>query len=134
MTLLAISRAPLAKLNAFKHRQGWKFEWVSSGLGDFNFNYDFAVSFRERDHAAGKAVYNYSPLSASAQRDMPGFSVFAKDDRGMVFHTYSTFGRGIELMNATYQLLDLVQKGRDEAGLPAAMSWLKYGDEYARSA
>ena len=131
-TLLAVSRAPLAKLEAFKQRQGWKFKWVSSGQSDFN--YDFAVSFREAEHAAGKSTYNYAPLSATAPHDLPGFSVFAKDEHGAVFHTYSTFGRGLELMNTTYQLLDLVPKGRDETDLPGTMSWVKYGYDYAQSA
>jgi predicted dithiol-disulfide oxidoreductase (DUF899 family) len=130
--LLAVSRGPLAKLEAFKQRQGWTFKWVSSGPSDFN--YDFAVSFHEAEHAAGKAIYNYAPLPPSYPQDMPGFSVFAKDAEGAVFHTYSTFGRGIELMNTTYQLLDLVPKGRDEAGLPHPMAWVKYGYDYATSA
>jgi predicted dithiol-disulfide oxidoreductase (DUF899 family) len=132
VTMLAVSRAPLAKLEAFKQRQGWTFEWVSSGEGDFN--YDFQVSFREAEHAAGKSTYNYAPLSATSQKDLPGFSVFKKDANGAVFHTYSTFGRGIELMNATYQLLDLVPAGRNEAGLPSPMAWVKYGYDHQKSA
>ena len=131
VTMLAVSRAPLAKLDAFKKRQGWKFKWVSSGESDFN--YDFAVSFREAEHAAGKSTYNYGPIPSTTPQDLPGFSVFHKDESGTVFHTYSTFGRGIELANGTYQLLDLVPKGRDEAGLPNNMSWVKYGFDQAQS-
>jgi len=133
VTLLAVSRGPLAKLSAFKRRQDWKFDWVSSGQTDFN--YDFAVSFHEAERAEGKATYNYGQrMTPNMPLDMPGFSVFAKDSSGTVFHTYSTFSRGIELMNATYQLLDLTPKGRDEASLSSNMAWLKYGFDYAESA
>lgn len=132
VTLLAVSRAPLAKLEAFKRRLGWTFDWVSSGRSDFN--YDFAVSFHDAEREAGRAVYNYAPLPARRPADMPGFSVFYKDPTGAVFHTYSTFGRGIEVANTTYQLLDLVPKGRDETGLPAPMAWVRYHDEYPQSA
>jgi len=131
-TLLAISRAPLAKLEAFKRRLGWTFKWVSSGASDFN--YDFQVSFHDAEREAGKATYNYAPLPAERSPDMPGFSVFAKDPEGTVFHTYSTFGRGIELANSTYQLLDLTPQGRNEAGLPHSMTWVRYHDEYPQSA
>lgn len=130
--LLAVSRAPLAKLEAFKRLQGWTFEWVSAGESDFN--YDFEVSFREAQHDAGEATYNYAPLPAGTPRDLPGFSVFKKDESGAVYHTYSTFGRGIELVNATYQLLDLTPSGRDESAFPMPMAWVKYGYEYAHSA
>ncbi len=132
VTLLAVSRAPLAKLEAFKRRMGWDFEWVSSGGSDFN--YDFAVSVREEDRAAGTATYNYAPLFANSPQDLPGFSVFYKDAEGAVFHTYSTFGRGIEVANTTYQLLDLTPKGRDEGKLSAPMAWVRYHDEYPQSA
>jgi predicted dithiol-disulfide oxidoreductase (DUF899 family) len=130
VTLLAISRAPLAKLDAFKRRQGWSFQWASSGESDFN--YDFQVSFRDAERAAGTATYNYAPLPPNRSADMPGFSVFAKDEGGAVFHTYSTFARGIELANVTFQLLDLVPKGRDEGDRP--MGWVKYGFEHLESA
>lgn len=130
VTLLAVSRAPLSKLEAFKRRQRWSFEWVSSGEGDFN--YDFQVSFHDAERAAGTAIYNYAPLPPNRSADMPGFSVFTKDEQGAVFHTYSTFARGIELANVTFQLLDLVPKGRDEGDRP--MGWVKYGFEYPQSA
>jgi predicted dithiol-disulfide oxidoreductase (DUF899 family) len=132
VTLLAVSRAPLAKLQAFRSRMGWSFEWVSSGDGEFN--YDFHASFRQEDRAAGKAFYNYAPLPAGRTTDLTGFSVFYKDQDGAVFHTYSTFGRGVEVANTTYRLLDLAPKGRDEAGLPFTMAWVRYHDEYPESA
>jgi len=131
VTFLAISRAPLAKLDAFKRKQGWTFDWVSQGDGDFN--YDFGVSFRESEHAAGKSVYNYAPMSPERAPDAPGLSAFKKDENGAIFHTYSTFGRGIELANTTYQLLDLVPDGRNEGALAYSMSWVKYGYELAQA-
>jgi predicted dithiol-disulfide oxidoreductase (DUF899 family) len=127
VTMLAISRAPLGKLQGFAKRLGWSFPWVSSGDGEFN--YDFQASFHPAEVAAGKAIYNYRPLSME-RTDMPGISVFLKDKDGTIYHTYSTYGRGIELVNATYQYLDLVPKGRDEEGLPYAMSWVRYSDQY----
>lgn len=135
----AISRAPLAKLQAFAKRLGWSFKWVSSG--DTDFNYDFNVSFKPDQHAGGDAAYNFAPLSTFrsagsavhfAPSDMPGISVLAKDESGAVFRTYSTYGRGIDMMNLAYQYLDLVPKGRDEAGLPHTMAWVKLRDLYAR--
>lgn len=128
---VAISRAPLAKLQAYAKRLGWRFEWLSSGETDFN--YDFGVSFRAEDLAAGKAIYNYAPAD-SDESDSPGFSVFYKDPDGAIFHTYSTYGRGIELANGTYQLLDLLPKGRDEDRLRFSMSWVRRHDEYTRCA
>jgi len=127
VTMLAVSRAPLAKLQAFAKRLGWSFPWVSSG--DSDFNYDFNVSFRPEELASSKGVYNYQPLKMQ-MTDLPGISVFVKDADGAIYHTYSTYGRGIELVNATYQYLDLVPKGRDEAGLPHSMSWVRYNDQY----
>jgi len=134
----AISRAPLAKLQAFAQRLGWSFKWVSSG--DSDFNYDFEVSFRPDALARGDAGYNFARLSSLrsggsllkiAPSDMPGISVFAKDGSA-VFRTYSTYGRGIDMMNTAYQYLDLVPKGRDEAGLPHTMAWVKLRDLYDR--
>jgi predicted dithiol-disulfide oxidoreductase (DUF899 family) len=122
VTLVAISRAPLQKLEAYKKRLGWTFKWVSGGNGDFN--YDYGVSF---EPGRGDA-YNYAPKTLQAT-DLPGFSVFARAAGG-TFHTYSTYGRGIELTNATYQLLDLVPKGRDEDSLKFSMEWLRRNDEY----
>ncbi|HEY6880020.1 MAG TPA: DUF899 domain-containing protein, partial [Polyangiales bacterium] len=103
--LVAISRAPLSKLQAYAARMGWQFPWVSSG--ESRFNRDFAVSFSEAERESRERLYNYGTL-APMQTDMPGFSVFAKDAGGAVFHTYSTYARGIEPMNAGYAFLDLV--------------------------
>lgn len=125
VTVAAVSRAPLARLDAFKRRMGWTFTWVSSGGSDFN--YDFGVSFRPDDKAA---TYNYAPKT-SAMAELPGISVFHKDDDEAVFHTYSCYARGLDMMNATYQYLDLVPKGRDEADQkPYAMAWVRYRDSY----
>lgn len=129
ISFVAISRAPLSKLQAFAKRMGWSFRWVSSNETDFNF--DYRVSFRPEELAAGKAVYNYQALKQS-EEEWPGISVFYKDESGAVFHTYSAFGRGIEGVNGAYQWLDLVPKGRDEDGLEFSMSWVKLHDEYAR--
>ncbi|MBJ6764385.1 thioredoxin family protein [Myxococcaceae bacterium JPH2] len=128
-TFLAISRAPLEQLQKYQQRMGWRFKWVSSH--DSTFNFDFQVSFTPDDVARGTATYNYSPFQHN-QPDMPGFSVFSKDSSGAVFHTYSTFARGIERVNAAYQLIDLLPKGRDENPSGHPMSWLRRRDEYGR--
>jgi predicted dithiol-disulfide oxidoreductase (DUF899 family) len=131
-TLLAISRAPLAEIEAFKKRMGWKFQWVSSFDSDFNF--DYHVSFTPDEMANGKVYYNYAVGSGPGpQEEGPGASVFARDDQGEVFHTYSTYGRGIDILNGTYNFLDIVPKGRDEASLPYTMSWVRHHDRYAES-
>jgi predicted dithiol-disulfide oxidoreductase (DUF899 family) len=127
VSLAAISRAPVRKLQAFAARMGWTFKWVSAAQSDFN--YDYHVSFKPQDVAQGAAVYNYSRYEES-MTDLPGFSVFAKDAAGSIFHTYSTYARGLDPMNVAYQMLDLVPKGRDEAGLPHTMSWVKLRDLY----
>jgi predicted dithiol-disulfide oxidoreductase (DUF899 family) len=128
VSLVVVSRGPLAKLQAFKQKNGWDFAWVSSGNTDFNF--DFGVSVAPEVRAAGKASYNYTTLSVGTQTELPGLSAFYKDREGHVFHTYSTYGRGIELANATYQLLDLLPRGRDEGELPQPMAWVKFKHEY----
>lgn len=127
VSLVAVSRAPLAKLRAFAARLGWTFKWVSAG--DSEFNYDYHVSFVPADIEHGTAVYNYRRLEFAAS-DLPGFSVFYKDADGGIFHTYSTYARGLDSMNVAYQLLDLVPKGRDEAGLPRPMAWVRLHDAY----
>jgi len=121
--------ATIAKLQDFAKRLGWTFKWVSSNGTDFN--YDFEVSFRPEALARGDATYNFAKLQ-QASSDMPGISVFSKDESGAVFRTYSTFGRGLDMMNTAYQYLDLVPKGRDEAGLPYTMAWVKLRDLYDR--
>jgi predicted dithiol-disulfide oxidoreductase (DUF899 family) len=125
VTFVAVSRAPLARLEAFRARMGWGFTWVSSSLGDFN--HDFGVSFTPAE-SAGTGTYNYHEVKQPYE-ELPGISVFCKDDAGQVFHTYSTYGRGVELMMGTYQLLDIVPKGRDEGEGPG-MDWVRYHDRY----
>jgi predicted dithiol-disulfide oxidoreductase (DUF899 family) len=123
----AISRAPLAKIDAYKKRMGWSFPWVSSHGSDFNF--DYHVSFTPEELAASEAYYNYAvrPITAS---DEQGISVFCKNERGEVFHTYSCHGRGIEMVNGAYHFLDLEPKGRDEDGFSFAMTWVRRRDQY----
>ncbi len=127
VTLTAVSRATLAKINAYKKRMGWSFPWVSSHGSDFNF--DYHVSFTPEEIASGKAYYNYAarPISAS---DEQGISVFYKNERSEVFHTYSCHGRGIDMVNGAYQFLDLVPKGRDEDGFKFSMEWVRRHDQY----
>lgn len=126
VTLIGVSNAPLDKLLAFQKRLGWTFPWVSSLGSDFNF--DFEVSVREGE----PSTYNFKPVPAGAAREMPGISVFLKDEDGSVYHTYSTYGRGLEDMNTAYRYLDIVPKGRDEDGLPYSMAWVKIRDQYGR--
>jgi len=127
VSFAAVSRAPLKKLQAFAARMGWDFKWVSAAHSDFN--YDYQVAFRPPDLARGTAVYNYARYEES-MTDKPGCSVFFKDAAGDIFHSYSTYARGLDPLNVAFQLLDLVPKGRDEAGLPHPMSWLKLHDLY----
>jgi predicted dithiol-disulfide oxidoreductase (DUF899 family) len=127
VTFLAVSRAPLEKLQDYARRFGWTFPWVSSAPSDFNF--DFNVSFRPEELESRKATYNYE-LPRYLRSDLPGVSVFARDGSGAVFHTYSAYSRGIDALNVAYQYLDLVPKGRDESG--EAMNWLRRRDEYDR--
>jgi predicted dithiol-disulfide oxidoreductase (DUF899 family) len=122
----AVSRAPIDKLEAFKRRMGWKFRWVSSDDGDFN--YDFGVSFRPEDRKSGAAVYNYRPGERGADRE--GASVFYRGEDGTIYHTYSTYARGIDLLNTTYNFLDLTPKGRDEAPPNSPQYWVRFKDKY----
>ncbi len=123
----AVSRAPLAKIEAFKKRMGWGFNWVSSYGSDFNA--DFHVSFTEEEMAQGKVNYNYAEQEFPSA-EAPGLSVFYKGAGGSVFHTYSSYGRGLELIMSTYGILDLVPKGRDEDQLTFPMAWVRYHDRY----
>jgi predicted dithiol-disulfide oxidoreductase (DUF899 family) len=127
VTFVAVSRAPLAQIEAFRKRMGWEFKWVSS-FGN-QFNYDYGVSFTPEELAQGKAYYNYRAEGFPSE-EAPGISVFYRDEAGDVFHTYSTYGRGCETMMGTYRLLDLVPEGRDEAGLPHTMAWVRHHDRY----
>lgn len=127
VTLVAISRAPLTTLQAFARRLGWSFKWLSSLGCDFNF--DYQVSFTPEALAKGEVIYNYAK-SAMSMSELPGISVFFKDPRGGIFHTYSCYARGLDMLNTAYHYLDLVPKGRDEAGLPYPMSWVRHRDQY----
>jgi predicted dithiol-disulfide oxidoreductase (DUF899 family) len=129
--LLAISRAPLARIEAFKKRMGWRFEWVSSFGNDFNF--DYAVSFPKEEVAKGQVSYNYTLSPAYGSEDHPGLSVFYKDAAGSIFHTYSTYARGLDMLVGAYNFLDLAPKGRDEEGLPFTMTWVRHHDRYDSS-
>ncbi|MBL9025976.1 MAG: DUF899 domain-containing protein [Myxococcales bacterium] len=126
-SLVAISRAPLEKLHAFRSRMGWTFPWVSSSGSDFN--YDFGVSFTPEEIAAGRAAYNFGTQTRVGP-EMPGISVFFRTASHEIFHTYSTYSRGLDMTNAAYHLLDLVPKGRDESD--GNMAWLRRRDEYER--
>ncbi|HEY3838988.1 MAG TPA: thioredoxin family protein [Bryobacteraceae bacterium] len=124
-----MSRAPLAEIEAFKKRMGWRFPWASSYGTDFNF--DYHVSFSKEDQQSGKAYYNYDHRGFPSEEG-PGASVFAKDASGDVYHTYSTYARGLDILIGAYNFLDLVPKGRDEADLAFSMSWVRHHDKYAR--
>jgi predicted dithiol-disulfide oxidoreductase (DUF899 family) len=133
LSIAAISRAPLARITAFQRRMGWTFPWLSAGASDFA--YDFGAAFRDGEREQGNAVYNYAPMPAGpGVKDLPGVSVFAKDDEGAVFHTYSTYGRGIDLLNAAYQWIDLAPQGRHEDNLQWPQAWVRYHDEYGQGA
>jgi predicted dithiol-disulfide oxidoreductase (DUF899 family) len=126
--LVVISRAPQKKLARFKRRMGWKFKWVSSGANEFN--YDNGVSFKPADVKTGRVVYNYAK-SDMPMEDREGISAFYKDARGDIFHTYSTFARGIEVVNTTYNFLDLTAKGRDEHP-EWSQDWVFHHDKYPK--
>lgn len=127
ITLVAVSRAPLAEIERFRRRMGWQFKWVSSHDNDFN--HDFGVSFTPEELARGEVCYNYT-MQPFPKEEAPGISVFYKDDAGQVFHTYSTYGRGLEVMMGAYSLMDLMPKGRDEDALPYKAAWMRHHDRY----
>jgi predicted dithiol-disulfide oxidoreductase (DUF899 family) len=127
VTLVAVSRAPLAEIEAFKNRMGWRFRWVSSFGSDFN--YDYQVSATPEQLGKGKVYYNFEMTEFPSQ-ERPGLSVFFKDSGG-VFHTYSTYARGLDILLGAYNFLDLVPKGRDEAGLKHSMAWVRHHDKYS---
>jgi len=124
---VAISRAPLADIERFRRRMGWQFKWVSSH--DSDFNHDFHVSFTPEERSRGEVHYNYRTLPFPTE-EAPGISVFYKNDAGAVFHTYSTFGRGVEVMMGAYDMMDLTPKGRDEKDVPYKMEWVRHHDRY----
>ena len=127
VTMVTVSRAPLEKLEAFKHRMGWNFKWVSS-LGS-DFNSDYHVSFKPEDLEKKQVYYNYTEQSFPVTEG-PGISVFYKDESGDVFHTYSSYARGLDMFLGAYHLLDIVPKGRDEAEFSYSMEWLRHHDRY----
>jgi len=127
VTLLAVSRAPWPQIGAFRKRMGWRFPWVSSFGNDFN--HDYHVSFTKDEIASGKAYYNYRE-SSSAMEELPGLSVFYKDAADDIFHTYSTYGRGLDILVGAYNFLDMAPKGRDEEGLKFTMAWVRHHDKY----
>jgi len=126
VTFVAVSRAPLAEIERFRQRMGWQFKWVSSNGTDFN--YDFGVSFTPEQVTRRNLGYNYG-TSPHVNDELPGVSVFYKDDAGDIFHTYSTYGRGVEVMMGTYNMLDLTPKGRDERE-GHGMEWVRHHDRY----
>jgi predicted dithiol-disulfide oxidoreductase (DUF899 family) len=127
VSFVAVSRAPSGKIEAFQRRMGWTFTWVSSLPSDFNF--DYSASFTPESRERGDAYYNYT-LGDPGTPNREGVSVFYKNEKGDVFHTYSAYARGIDLMNGAYQFLDLVPKGRDEAGHDFPQYWVRHHDRY----
>ena len=127
VSFAAVSSAPMPQIAAFQDRMGWRFHWVSAFGSDFQ--RDYGVHFKA-DELAGEVHYNYGKTRFGAE-EAPGASVFYKDETGTVFHTYSTYARGLESLVGTYQFLDLVPKGRDEDGLAFSMSWVQHHDRYA---
>jgi len=126
VTLVVISRAPLSELQAYKKRMGWRFKWLSSHGNDFNF--DYRVSFTKEDEKKNKIYYNYTE-GEFMMDELPGLSVFYKDEDGAIFHTYSTYSRGLDILVGTYNFLDLVPKGRDE-NPDSTMDWVRRHDQY----
>jgi predicted dithiol-disulfide oxidoreductase (DUF899 family) len=127
LALVLVSRAPLEKIAAFKKRMGWRLPWVSSGGSDFN--HDFGVSFTKEEVASGAKTYNFGTTAPHGEEN-PGLSLFYKDPNGAIFHTYSTFARGLDALLGTYVILDRAPKGRDEAGLASPMAWVRHHDKY----
>jgi predicted dithiol-disulfide oxidoreductase (DUF899 family) len=126
LSFAAVSRAPIAQINAVKERMGWTFPWVSAGDGDFS--YDFGVSFTQEDREEGRALYNYGLTTIKHSSDMFGVSIFVKDESDSIYHSYSTYHRGTELLMGAFNWLDLTPKGRNEVG--GTMSWVRLHDEY----
>jgi predicted dithiol-disulfide oxidoreductase (DUF899 family) len=126
VTFVVVSRAPFTEIRAYQKRMGWHFNWISSRGNDFNF--DYHVSFTAEDEKKNKAYYNYAD-GEYINDEMPGLSVFFKDEAGDVFHTYSTYARGLDTLVGAYNFLDLVPKGRDE-NPESTMEWVRRHDEY----
>ena len=130
VSFAVISRATSPEIDNFKRRMGWRFKWVSSFGSDFN--YDYHVSFTPDEQASGKVEYNYTQTQFPSEEG-PGLSVFAKDGAGNLFHTYSSYGRGLDILLGTYNFLDMVPRGRDEEGLKHSMAWVRHHDKYDES-
>jgi len=124
----AVSDAPYAEFAPFKQRMGWTFHWVSAAA--CNFSHDYLVHYTPEDIEAGATFYNYRDGFHYGEHS-PGVSVFLRDDDGAIYHTYSCYARGLDMLNGAYHLLDIVPRGRDEDGLSAKMAWLKLHDQYA---
>jgi predicted dithiol-disulfide oxidoreductase (DUF899 family) len=131
VTFMAVSRAPLAEIEAYKKRMGWRFPWASSFGSDFNS--DFGVTFSKDEAAAKTPAYNYGTVPVMSE-ELPGLSTFYKNEKGEVFHTYSTYARGLDILLGTYNVLDMAPKGRDEGSLPWTMAWVRRHDEYEQAA
>ena len=129
VTMIAVSKAPYSKIGEYKKRMGWNFKWVSSYDNDFNF--DYHVSFTPEELSEKKAFYNYS-FQDTHSPEREGVSVFYKDTAGHVFHTYSAYARGIDVLNVAYHYLDLVPMGRDEDGHEFPQFWVRRHDEYGK--
>ena len=129
VTLAVISHAPFKEIEVFKQRMGWRFPWYSSFGGDFN--YDYHVSFTSEERAEGKVLYNYE-LTEFPSEEGPGLNVFFRDKNGNVFHTYSSYARGLDILVGAYNFLDMAPKGRDEDGLAHTMAWVRHHDKYTQ--
>jgi len=127
VAFVVVSRAPLPEIEKFKARMGWKFKWVSSFGSDFNF--DYQVSATPEQKAAGKVMYNYE-MTEFPSDELPGASVFFKNETGEIFHTYSSYGRGLDMFIGAYHFLDIAPRGRDEDGLAFSMAWVRHHDKY----
>jgi len=125
--LAVVSRAPLAEIEAFKKRMGWRFHWVSSHGSDFN--YDYQVSMKKEELGKGEVYYNYG-MQQFPSEERPGMSVFYKGSAGNIFHTYSSYARGLDILIGAYNWLDITPKGRDEEGLKHTMAWVRHHDKY----
>jgi predicted dithiol-disulfide oxidoreductase (DUF899 family) len=126
VTFMAVSRAPFAEIEAFKKRMGWKFKWVSSFGSDFN--YDYQASSTKEELAKGEVYYNYD-MTTFPGEERPGASAFYKDAAG-IYHTYSSYSRGLDILVGAYNFLDLAPKGRDEDALAFSMAWVRHHDKY----
>jgi predicted dithiol-disulfide oxidoreductase (DUF899 family) len=127
INLVAVSRARLDTLEAYKRRMGWHFKWLSSFGSDFN--YDYHVSFTDDEVKKEEMFYNYH-IGKFPSEEAPGISVFYKNEQGKIFHTYSCYARGLDMLNVAYHYMDIAPKGRDEDGLPHSMAWLRRHDQY----